>query len=78
MKTSQIESITKAAQCADLLVRDVVEAHRIACEDEPTLQILLLDLIGDARRMKDRLALIESAIAQKLPVQAPGKRRARR
>ncbi len=78
MKTTQIESITKATQCADQLVRDVVEAHRIACEDEPTLQILLLDLIGDARRMKDRLALIESAIAPKLPVQAPGKRRARR
>ena len=78
MKTTQIESITKAAQCADQLMRDVDEAHRIACEDEPTLQILLLDLIGDARRMKDRLAQIESAIAPRVPVQAPGKRRARR
>jgi hypothetical protein len=78
MKTSQIESITKAAQCADLLVNDVVYAHRIACDGDPALQILLLDVIGDARRIKERLALIESAIAPKVSLPAPVKQRPKR
>lgn len=62
MKPLQAESITKAAQCADLLVSDIREAHRQACESEPALELLLRDLIGEAVKMKNRLGELENCI----------------
>ena len=67
MKPSQIESITKAAQCAQLLVSDIAGAQRLACEGQPALAILLLDLIADAKKLNDRLAQIEAALVRKDP-----------
>jgi hypothetical protein len=78
MKPSQIESITKAAQCADMLVNDIAGAHRLACDGEPVLEILLLELISDARKIKGRLAHIEAATTPKVSDPAPDKRRTRR
>ena len=59
MNTQQIETITKAAQCADLLVSDIREAHKRACQDEPVLEMVLLDLIADAAKIKNRLGELE-------------------
>ena len=59
MKCQQAESIVKAAQCADLLVSDIREAHKQACENEPALELLLRDLIEDATKIKNRLCELE-------------------
>lgn len=61
MNPPLLESITKAAQSADLLARDVREAHRNSCGDNPALEILLRDLIADAMKVKNRLAEIEAS-----------------
>jgi hypothetical protein len=53
MKQLQSETLTKAAQCADLLVSNIRTAHKQACENEPALEILLRDLIGDAVKIKN-------------------------
>jgi len=62
MKQQQAESITKAAQCADLLVSDIREAQKQACESEPALELLLRDLIGEAVKIKNRLSELENCI----------------
>jgi len=59
MNPSQLESITKATQCADLLRDDIREAHELSCQDNPVLEILLRQLLGDTVRLNDRLAEIE-------------------
>lgn len=62
MKQQQAETITKAAQCADLLVSDIREAHKQACESEPALELLLRDLIAQAVTIKNRLGELENCI----------------
>jgi hypothetical protein len=59
MEPPLLESISKAAQAADLLVSDVREAHSQACGENPALEILLRDLIADAMKVRNRLAEIE-------------------
>ena len=58
----QIEAVTKASQCADLLVGDIREAQKIACQGNGVLEILLRDLIDDAAKIKNRLAEIETCL----------------
>jgi hypothetical protein len=36
----QLETITKAAQCADLLVSDIREAQKVACQGKGAVEIL--------------------------------------
>ena len=55
------EYITKATQCSSLLYDDIREAHKASCQDNPILEILLRELLGDAMRLKNRLAEIESS-----------------
>lgn len=55
MNSQQAETITKAEQCAQLLVGDIQEAHKKASGAEPALEILLRDLVGDAAKIHDRL-----------------------
>lgn len=62
MKLQQSETITKAAQCADLLVSDIREAHKLACEDELALELLLRDLIEDAVKVKNRLGELQNCV----------------
>jgi hypothetical protein len=62
MKPQQAEAITKAAQCADLLVSDIREAHKQACESDLALEILLRDLVGEAVKIKNRLGELENCI----------------
>jgi hypothetical protein len=62
MNQQQAETITKAVQCADLLVSDIREAHKMACQNEPAVELLLRDLIADAAKIKNRLAEIENCI----------------
>jgi hypothetical protein len=53
------ENIEKALQCSDLLMSDIRQAHTRACQDDPTLELLLRDLLSDAARMNQRLAQLE-------------------
>jgi hypothetical protein len=62
MNQQQAETITKAVQCADLLVSDIREAHKLACQNEPAVELLLRDLIADAAKIKNRLAEIENCL----------------
>jgi hypothetical protein len=63
MNRQHLETITKARQCAELLVGDIGEAQKRACRDNPALEILLRELIGDAVTVKDRLAEIEACFS---------------
>ena len=60
------EEVTKAAQTASLLVGDVREAHRQACAANTAAgdlaALLLLDVIGEARRLADRVKTIQGAM----------------
>ena len=60
--TPQQESVTKAAQCADLLVGDIRAAHKVSCLDNPLLEIILRGLIAEAARLKNRLAELEGCL----------------
>jgi hypothetical protein len=62
MNSSLRESVTKAAQCADLLVGDLRDAQKRACDDEPALELLLRDLLAEAAKVRDRLTEIDGAI----------------
>ena len=64
MNPDQIESITKATQCSSLLYDDIRETHKISCHDNPALEILLRELLGDAARLKNRLVEIESCFKE--------------
>ena len=59
MNPQHLETLTKAAQCADLLTGDIRQAHHYAAQDDPVLAMVLLDLIGDAAKLKNRLAQLE-------------------
>ena len=56
------EPLTKASHDADFLVSNLREAHSEACRSNPMLAILLLDLIGQAQKITQRLAEIETAL----------------
>ncbi len=58
----QLEAIVKATQCSDLLISDVRAAHRLACQDNPLLEILLRELIAEAAKINRRLAELEGCI----------------
>lgn len=60
MKSQNLETLTKAMQCADLLAADIHEAHKAACQNDPVLEILLRDLIRDSMAIKNRLAELEA------------------
>ena len=57
-----LEAITQAVQCADLLTSDLREAHKLACQNDAVLEILLRELIGDATRIKNRLVELEAGL----------------
>lgn len=58
----QQETITKAVQCSDLLTSNIRDAHKVACEENPVLEIVLRDLIADAARISRRLAEIKGCL----------------
>ncbi|MCZ7636806.1 MAG: hypothetical protein M5U12_12655 [Verrucomicrobia bacterium] len=60
MHAQQLEAMTKAAQCADLLAQDLREAHRLAARHLPILAILLDELLGQVTQIRDRLAELHS------------------
>ena len=59
MKSQQNEAITKAVQCADLLVSDIREAHKLTDKDR-ALEILLRDLLLEATKIKNRLVELDA------------------
>ncbi len=60
--TIQQEAIAKATQCSDLLISDIREAHKLACQGNPLLEILLRDLIGESVKINRRLAELEGCL----------------
>lgn len=60
MHAQQLEALTKAAQCADLLVQDLREAHRLAARHLPILAILLDELLRQVTQIRDRLEELHS------------------
>lgn len=61
MPTATFEAVTKAGRSAEALANDIRAAHRLACDSDPMLEILLRDLIGEARKVQQRLKEIETA-----------------
>lgn len=65
MTTTQIENLTKAAQCADLLVSDIREAHKSFCVDgleSRLLEMLLRPLIANAAAIQNELNALLNAM----------------
>jgi len=63
---NRLENLTKAQQCADLLVSDIRDAHRGVCVEKPTvadnlLECALLPLISEACALRDKLAALQRA-----------------
>ena len=56
----QLETISKARQCATLLTSDLRAAHKAAVQADGMLELLLRDLIGQAVAVENRLADIEN------------------
>ena len=56
-----LEAITKAANTADFLANDIRDAHRLACMEDPFLEILLRDHITAAAKIKLRMEELHSA-----------------
>lgn len=59
---SKEEAVTKAAQCADLLLSDVSEAHKIAAVDDPILALMLEELMIESQQLFMRLSQIDSCL----------------
>ena len=55
MKQEKTEAITKAAQCADLLVGDLREAHKQTSGEDSAREILLRNLVADAVKIRNSL-----------------------
>lgn len=56
----KLEAITKAKQGAELLVSDLKEAYRLACDGTPVhLEFILKDALNDVDRIRLRLAEME-------------------
>ena len=60
--TPQMESIVKAVQTSDLLTGDIRETHKLACRENPLLEIVLRELIGESVRINRRLAEIQGCL----------------
>jgi hypothetical protein len=60
--TPQQEAIVKATQCSDLLTTDIRQAHSLACRENPLLEVILREIIGDAVRINRRLAELEACL----------------
>lgn len=60
------KELNKAAQCADLLLADIGEAHSKACDNNKFLATLLMDVWRDCdgvkRRLDELLALTEEGV----------------
>ena len=59
MDPMERERLTKAHQSARLLAADMLEAH--AKTDSESLEILLLDMIGEVERISQRLNRLATA-----------------
>ena len=60
MDAVQRESLTQSLQCADLLVADLGQAQKAVGTTDPTLAMVLRDLVHDAGVIKQRLAELEA------------------
>lgn len=62
-----LENLTKASQCAELLVSDIRAAHSGACVEQPTaadnlLEVALLPLISEAAALRGKLEALLCAV----------------
>lgn len=57
------DHLEKLVSHLELAAAEVQAAHKLACHTNPLLQILLLPLIGEIVRLKDRVKMIEEAVA---------------
>jgi hypothetical protein len=62
MKSHPEKVVGKASQTAALLVSDLRQAHKAAVRENPLLELLLLDLLTQAREMERRLKGIDQAL----------------
>lgn len=58
------ETLTKARHTAEMLAKDIRQAHSIACEENPLLEILLLDLVEQIAKTETRLKRISLALQE--------------
>jgi len=56
------EDMEKTAGSAEMLSSELIDAHRRACTENPVLAILLLDLIRDAVKVKQRIKEIQGVL----------------
>jgi hypothetical protein len=61
MKT-HLEEVLKASLTANLLVSDLREAHKAAVRENPLLELIVLDLLTQAREMERKLKGIDAAL----------------
>ncbi len=61
MKT-HIEEVLKASLTANLLVSDLREAHKAAVRENPLLELIVLDLLEQAREMERKLKGVDAAL----------------
>ena len=59
----EIEAVTKAEQCAELLFHDLKQAHLIACEKNPLLAHILSGHIATAGKLQSSLAYLTCLLA---------------
>jgi len=62
MNQQNHDDITKALQCSDLLLSNIRVAHNRSCQDNPTLEILLRGILGDAVNITNQLSEVEAAL----------------
>ena len=61
MSTPNAQELTKkAADAAGFLVGDLRDLAKRAAEDNPLLHMLVMDLIEDAAKIEQRLAMIDT------------------
>jgi hypothetical protein len=65
----QAERLTKAFQAAEFLASDLREAHAKA--DNVAEEMLLMDLLSDAHRIRDRLKRLAGARAAEVVATTP-------
>jgi hypothetical protein len=53
------EALVRATRGAQALADDLQALHRLACNDDPMLALLVIDLIGAVRKAQSRLIEIE-------------------
>jgi len=60
----KLNFISSAVTSSSLLLTDLRSAHAAACDGDPLLEILLLDAIIDACRLKERINRIAQAVKE--------------